>query len=285
MAIQIAAADAEALLSMLIGYGMGAASSPAVGRLAGALGGGSLGGGNVGLARDILEKPAMEGAPAGEGFGSGGTSEVLRALNRAGVADNYPHPMHTVAVTGVEPGVHNTGIDYAVAKDASRMQSLEEHNKALTAFIRPGMNEAQLTDAITKGKELEQRLLPFWDDSKPRKTYHPTSSAVQAIRLTPDGRIQVMWRQKTSKSGAAPMPRWYTYRVHKDPHEASLVMSRLLTSGSLGRSVMPGKGWFGVSEYDSAQAVGHGARPRTEFKQGSGYGRYMPYKIRHPKKR
>ena len=208
-------------------------------------------------------------------------------MRKAGVAEEYPHPLHTVAINEAAPGEHNTGINYKVATEASRMQTLDEHNAALTAFIRPGMNQAQLAEAIVRGKELEQKMLPFWDDSKPRKDYHPTSSAIQQIRLTPDGRIQVMWRPHESKSGKPSAPKWYTYKMHANPQEASMSMRKLLTSGSLGRSLMPGKGWFAQTEYDPSQAAGHGIKPTEglpKTNNRSGFGRKMPYKVRHGSK-
>lgn len=290
MAVTLAAADAEALLSMLLGYGLGGTSAAA--KLSAVLGGSSGRSPITGVADEILARQPMPNTAVEDG-GNGssvanvgalvGAKDILGVVHKAGAVSEYPHPLHTVNVNKVAPGVHNSGIDYNVAKEASRMQTLDEHNKALTAFIRPGMNQAQLADAIVKGKQLEQNLLPFWDDSKPRKEYHPTSSAVQAIRLTPDGRIQVMWRAKPNKKGETKAPKWYSYKIHKDPQEASMAMRRLMTSGSLGRSVLPGRGWFAESEYDGAQATGHGGVAREIKKPGSGYGRRMPYKIRRRK--
>lgn len=274
MAVTLALSDAEALLGMLAGYGAGKSSPAAI--LASAVNSARSGGPITGIAESIMRREPVPTAESRMTPNAVTQSSVVGDIRRAGVASEYPHPMHTVAVGY---GIGNTGVDYAKAKEAAKMQTLEEHNALLTAFIKPGMNEAQLADAIIKGKELEQRALSFWDDSKPREQYHPTSSAIQAVRLTPDGRIQVMWRQKKA-SGTA--PKWYTYKMHANPQEASMSLRRLMTSGSLGKSLYPGRGWFAESEYDAAQATGHGSTARNT-NPGSSYGRRMPKAYRRRK--
>lgn len=274
MAVTLALSDAEALLGMLAGYGAGKSSPAAI--LASAVNSARSGGPITGIAESIMRREPVSSTESQMTPRSVTAGSVVSDIRRAGVANEYPHPLHTVSIGY---GVGNTGVDYAKAKDAAKMQTLEEHNAALTAFIKPGMNEAQLADAIVKGKELESRMLSFWDDSKPREQYHPTSSAVQAVRLTPDGRIQVMWRQK---SASGKPPKWYTYKTHANPQEASMSLRKLMTSGSIGKSVYPGRGWFAESEYDAAQATGHGATAR-QTNPGSSFGRRMPKAYRRRK--
>lgn len=274
MAVTLALSDAEALLGMLAGYGAGKSSPAAI--LASAVNSARSGGPISGVAEAIMRREPVPMSDTVKTKNAVTPGSVVSDIRRAGVANEYPHPLHTVSIGY---GVGNTGVDYAKAKDAAKMQTLEEHNAALTAFIKPGMNEAQLADAIVKGKELESRMLSFWDDSKPREQYHPTSSAVQAVRLTPDGRIQVMWRHK---SASGKPPKWYTYKTHANPQEASMSLRKLMTSGSIGKSVYPGRGWFAESEYDAAQATGHGATAR-QTNPGSSFGRRMPKAYRRRK--
>ena len=181
-------------------------------------------------------------------------------------ADRYPrrfHPEdnHTVAVTFI-PGEpqRNRGLDRNLAERAAEQQSLDEHNAALTKYIVPGMTPRQVNEAVMRGIEEEKKLDKWWDESKPRKIYHPSSSAVSGVRITPTGNIEVEW-------GSNPGT-WYTFRSFANTHEASKEMKKLLTCDSIGKAVMPyqrnGKplefkdprdGWWNKDNYDGAFAV------------------------------
>lgn len=118
-------------------------------------------------------------------------------------------------------------IDYA-----GRMQTLDEHNKAITRYVRPGMNPKQLREALNMGLEREKHMPAFWNESKSRMPFKVSSSAVAGIRLTPDARVEVRWGTS---------PKWYSYRQYPDTYQASLAAQQLLQADSIGRAVMPFK--------------------------------------------
>jgi hypothetical protein len=186
------------------------------------------------------------------GGGGGMAGYVLggiggKAPSNSTVDDEYPSPMHRVDVNYIPgPPRLNAGLQKEVAEKAARMQTLEEHNDALTKYLRalpPNATPREKHLAIVKGAEEEEELLSYWDDKRPRKNYTPSSSAVRSVRITPDHRIQVQWGTS---------PKWYTYKQHPNAYEASLAAQRLLTSNSIGRSVMPGKGFFSLEENDDS---------------------------------
>jgi hypothetical protein len=127
-------------------------------------------------------------------------------------------------------------LQVGVAEEAARMQTLEEHNDAINQFLKPGQTKAERMEAIRKGKQAERKLLSFWADDRPRVNYTPSSSAVEAVRITPDNRVQVKWRGKPSKKNP---DGWYTFLPSKDPFDASLAFQQLVTAPSLGRAVYP----------------------------------------------
>lgn len=206
--------------------------------------------------------------PQGIASGRRDTSKGASVGDVAYIADQhyakeYPREFypnregHTVNITSVGPDVHNAMLNAAIAEKAARMQTKEEHNSALLKYIRPRMNPSQLHEAIQRGIEEEKNLDSYWADSKPRKEYSPSSSAVSSVRITPDGRIEVAWASKPGK--------YYTFRQFADTHEASLEAQKLLMCDSLGRAVMPAKiaqkskkggnlGWWNTRNYDGSFA-------------------------------
>ena len=100
-----------------------------------------------------------------------------------------------------------------------------------------------------KGMADEEALQEYWDDKKPRVDYTPSSSAVKAIRITPDNRVEVMWGST---------PKWYTYKQHATPYEASMAAHQLITSNSIGRALVRKSkkyGQWGRAQYDGSMAV------------------------------
>ena len=190
------------------------------------------------------------------GAGGGMAGYVLGGMGGRGdstVDDGYPSPMHTVKVN-YQPGParYNQGIKRGIAEKAARMQTLEEHNEALTKYLKQLPANASAREkhlAIVKGAEEEAKLMSYWDDKKPRRNFSPSSSAVKEIRITPDHRIQVKWGGKPPKTNPSG---WYTYKQHANAYEASLAAQRLLTSGSIGLSVYPGRGFFSKEENDDS---------------------------------
>lgn len=144
-----------------------------------------------------------------------------------------PQPFHTYDVVNI-PGNANFNqhgkANAEVIDEAGRMQSLDEHNKAITKYVRPGMDPKTLRAALHRGLEEEKNLAAFWNESNSRRPFSVSSSAVTGIRLTPDARIEVQWKGK---------PTWYTFRQFGDTHEASLAAQQLLQADSIGRAVYP----------------------------------------------
>lgn len=153
-------------------------------------------------------------------------------------AKNYPtefapDAFHNYNVMHVSNGPNNNAwgkTNSDIIDIAGRMQTLDEHNKAITKFVRPGMNPQQLRQALNMGLEAEKHLPAFWNESKSRIPFRVSSSAVSGIRLTPDARIEV--RLGTS-------PKWYSYKQYPDTQQASLAAQQLLQADRIGRAVMP----------------------------------------------
>ncbi len=220
---------------------------------AGFMGGGSGGGlGGYGGSTGGVKGP-RNGGNGGFGGGSDGSfygggeygdflTEVLQSVgigpgaSLKDSASKYPESNMMVRITEVpDDGTHNSLLQVGVAEEAARMQTLKEHNDAINKFLEPGQTPAQRAEAIRKGKQAEKELLSFWADKTPRVNYTPSSSAVEAVRITPDNRVEVKWRhsKKTDNDG------FYTFLPSKDPFEASLAFQQLVTAPSLGRAVYP----------------------------------------------
>lgn len=213
----------------------------------------------AGIAKALLQialglGPAFRGSPAsfsdlvrGGAFSHGmlGTTSSMDKF----VAQNYPSDFapgsyHTYdvqhMVTDGKADMNSVGRGFKpLIESAGRMQTLKEHNDALTKFIRPGMSKAELQFAIEEGRKAEKELPQFWNESDEKVNPHRaqfgvSSSAVSGIRLTPEGSVQVRWRNKKGKDS-----QWYTYRQYPDVQQASVAAQELLSSPSIGRAVMP----------------------------------------------
>lgn len=195
---------------------------------------------------------------------------VLQLLLQAGVAGAESNPLYRLAMSGVNvsdiagntsrphgseafiakqypdefsPKINHTytvlpGSDpYTNMKEgdieATRMQEIGEHNRAITKFLRPNMTPKEQRKALMDGLEYEKSLAPFWNESDTREghTYKASSTAVSGIRLTPDGRVEVAWKTNPSK--------WYTYKQYPNTYDASLAAQKLLKEQSIGTAVMP----------------------------------------------
>ena len=139
------------------------------------------------------------------------------------------------------------------------MQSLDEHNNAIQKYVSmlpPGADPKTVRAALYRGLEEEKKLDAFWDESKSRKPFSVSSSAVTGIRLTPDARIEVQWKGR---------PTWYTFKQYPTTYDASLAAQKLLNADSIGRAVYPVisrpprnpnplLGSFNMANYDGAFA-------------------------------
>lgn len=134
--------------------------------------------------------------------------------------------------------VNNATLDRAAAQNGARMQSIEEHNRAINKYIRPGMDPVERRWAIQKGLEEEKALESFWDDSKPRVSLRPGSSAVSGIRINTDNTISVQFGGKG---------KWYTYSGGPNRFEASLAAKDLVTAPSIGRAINSKSGFWGTT--------------------------------------
>lgn len=132
----------------------------------------------------------------------------------------------------------NRFLNRAEAQKAARMQTLEEHNRAVNKYVRPGMTPVERRYAIQKGLEEEQKLLSFWKDSKPRVSITPSSSAVSGIRINDDNTISVQFGGKG---------KWYTYEGGPNRFEASLAAKDLVTAPSIGRAINSKTGFWGTT--------------------------------------
>lgn len=185
---------------------------------------------------------------------SGGQSVQGASVGADGQpADKYPNPLHTVSVNWIQGAPQlNAMLNRPLADKAAKMQTLQQHNDTILKYIRalPANASPKAKHlALMKGIADEEALDEYWDDKKPRKNYTPSSSAVKAIRITPDNRVEVMWGST---------PRWYTYKRHANPYEASLAAQKLITAGSIGRALVRKSkkyGDWGRSEYDGAMAT------------------------------
>lgn len=124
------------------------------------------------------------------------------------------------------PAQMNRMLMQQTADEYAPRQTLLEHVNALRRYVRPGMNPAQMKEALRRGKEYEQSLPQWWDDDRPRKNFTPSSSAVSGIRITPDNRIQIRFG-KGSK--------WYSYRGGENPGAAAAEVQKLI--GKNGQSI------------------------------------------------
>lgn len=206
---------------------------------------------------EILARLGLDIASAGSGIGAlmarglSGTGSSVTADGRE--ADRYPNPLHTVEVMWFPDGEPqlNSMLKRGIADKAAQMQSLKQHNDTILHYLRalpPTASEKDKHLALMRGMADEAALDEYWDDKTSRKDFTPSSSAVKAVRVTPDNRVEVMWGST---------PKWYTYKQHSDPYKASLAMKELLTSGSIGRALVRKSkkyGQWGRAQYDGAMA-------------------------------
>lgn len=194
--------------ALLILFGSGAAASAA---------------GNYG-AMSILS-----GIGGGSGAASASVSE--KATN---IGHNFNYDLNDIP----GPPQENRMLLQNVANEAILRQTPEEHIKALTRYVRPGMTPDEKRKALQRGKEYEASLLSWWDDDRPRRNFTPSSSAVSGIRITPDNKIQIRFGRGS---------KWYSYRGGATPNQAAIELKKLIgTNGqSIGRNLLRKSKVFG----------------------------------------
>lgn len=158
---------------------------------------------------------------SGVGGGTGAaSSESMDKVDSLG--HNFNYDLNYIP----GPAQMNRMLMQQTADEYAPRQTLAEHVAALRRYVRPGMNPAQMKEALRRGKEYEQSLPQWWDDDRPRKNFTPSSSAVSGIRITPDNRIQIRFG-KGSK--------WYSYRGGETPGAAANEVQKLI--GKRGQSI------------------------------------------------
>lgn len=172
---------------------------------------------------------------------SGGISDPAKAFMAKQYPDAFsPGWAHTYDVEYV-PGAANLNAagkaNMGVIESAGRMQTIDEHNKAINQFVKTlpkGAPANRIRQALHDGMEAERKLPQFWNESSSegnnRAKFKVSSSAVTGIRLTPDARIEVQWRNS---------PKWYTFKQYDNTYKASLAAQDLLKADSIGRAVYP----------------------------------------------
>lgn len=145
--------------------------------------------------------------------------------------ENHEYDVQWVALPKGKADNNSMGkANKGLVEDAGIMQTKEAHNAALTKYLRQGMNPAQQYLAIQKGREEEKQLPQFWNESYSRLPFQVSSSAVNGIRITPGGAVEVRWKSS---------PKWYVFQQFPDTYQASKAAQELLKADSIGRAVMP----------------------------------------------
>ena len=225
--------------------------------LGAAMGGASRAGGSV--ASRIISGAA--GSGGGVPSIPGISSVAQRFMAKQYPEEFAPQAWHYYDVVNIPGGANynqHGKANESIIDAAGAMQELGEHNKAITQFLRPGMNPKEERIALQRGLEAEKNMPAFWNESKSRRPFSVSSSAVTGIRLTPDARIEVQWKSS---------PKWYTFKSYGDTRTASLAAQELLKADSIGRAVMPfqrkGKpinfrfpdvAWWNRKNYDGSYA-------------------------------
>ena len=166
--------------------------------------------------------------------GGGGVSTAGTGDKVSSIGHNFNYDLNYIP----GPAQENRMLMQNIANEAILRQTPEEHMRALTKYVRPGMTPAEKKIALQRGKEYEESLLSWWDEDRPRRNFTPSSSAVSGIRITPDNRIQIRF----GRGG-----KWYSYRGGATPNQAAFELKKLIgTNGnSIGRALCRKSKTFG----------------------------------------
>lgn len=213
------AADKAAIAKEILAFALGA----------------SMGAGRAGssMAANLIAS-ASRGGTGGSVPSVPGLSQVAQRFMAREYPEQFaPDAWHYYDVLNI-PGKANYNqhgkANAGAIEDAGVMQDLDTHNRTITKYIRPGMKPHDERLALQRGLMEEKNLPQFWNESKSRRPFAVSSSAVSGIRLTPDARIEVQWKSS---------PRWYTFKAYPDTYTASRAAQELLKADSIGQAVMP----------------------------------------------
>lgn len=205
---------------------------------------------------------ASRGGSGGSGPSIPGLSGVAQSFMASQYPDQFaPQAWHYYDVLNI-PGKANFNqhgkANAGAIEEAGVMQDIGTHNRTIAKYIRPGMSPQEERLALQRGLTEEKNLPQFWNESRSRRPFSVSSSAVSGIRLTPDARIEVQWKSS---------PKWYTFKAYPNTYMASRAAQELLAADSIGQAVMPyqRKGvplhfknpdiaWWNRTNYDKAYA-------------------------------
>lgn len=206
-------------------------------------------------ASDILK--VLGGLAAG-GLGVGLAGRSMGMLGR-GVTPSWPvrQPSKADILAGATltyPDIPEPGFDYGVVWDRAnallRKPSMNHMlNRSLTDVYPLAQTLDEHNAAIARGDEPD--LEAWWpgEDTKPRKAFTPSSSAVSSIRIAPDNTIRVRFKN-IRKDGTTRESDEYTYLGGDNPVEASEAAKELINASSIGQALLPGRGFWGIRHHD-----------------------------------
>ena len=162
----------------------------------------------------------------------------LSATTRVGkAARSVTLPMQLKGASFDYPSL-SRAFDYPMVRGGSEtsVNGVKTKLPALNFGINRENAEAALVQDLAKHNQAvangtEKTLEEWWptQDSKPRREIHPESSAIEGIRIAPDGTVQVKWIKGN---------KWYTYKAGNTLRESSEWAKDLLTAPSIGRALV-----------------------------------------------
>lgn len=189
-------------------------------KVLGSLAIGGLAGGALGRASVLGGRSAVRGRP--------NASDVLMKTTATypNLAKSFDYGVvfdEANARAGV-PSLNRMLAPIALTGAYPNAQTLDEHNAA-----------------IARGDEPE--LEAWWpqEDDKPRKPLTPSSTAIRSLRIGPDNKIYVKFANGKKE---------YSYVGGDNPLEAASAAAELIRSQSIGRSLLPGRGFWGIKYHD-----------------------------------
>ena len=149
-------------------------------------------------------------------------------------------------ITLTYPELTGEGFNYGVVFDAANASAKRPSmNRLLNRPVGESFALAQTLDehnaAVAGGYEPD--LDAWWPahDAQPRRSFTPSSTAVKSIRIGDDNKIHVKFANGKTE---------YTYLGGDNPRQASEEAAKLVLSSSIGQSLIPGKGLWGINHYD-----------------------------------
>ena len=162
--------------------------------------------------------------------GSGAVRDVAqRVYGREDTDESVPanpHMDYGVVFVPGPPQLNRMMPRDADSLASTRMQSDDMHSMLLNKFA--GDSRIPPEQAKRLGKVAEQNAPEFWyTDEYPRRPITPSSSAVSSV-VVDGNNIKIQFGGKGKE---------YTYRGGPDYRSATVEAAKLITSGSLGRSI------------------------------------------------